>query len=128
MHWMLRVLLGRPTGSKGKAKGRPGRRKRIPVTLRVFWAAVQGFFADSIPRLGASLAYYTLFAIGPIIVISIAVAGAVFGPDAVRGEMVRQIDQLVGRDAAQGVQSLLAAANQDRNGGILATVLGLLTL
>ena len=130
MHWMLRILLGRPTDEKGrKTKSRPGvRRTRVPVVLRVLWSAIRGFFADSVPRLGASLSYYTLFAIGPIIVISLAVAGAVFGPDAVRGEMVRQIDQLVGADAAEGVQSLLAAANRDKNGGIMATVLGVLTL
>jgi membrane protein len=130
MHWMLRILLGRPAATKDRKAARRGaaRKTRMPGILGVFWSAIRAFFADSVPRLGASLSYYTLFAIGPIIVISIAVAGAVFGPDAVRGEMVRQIDQLVGRDAAQGVQSLLAAANRDKSGGILATVLGFLTL
>lgn len=124
MHWMLRLLLGR-SSQKEKKSRQP---IRLPPLLRVFWAAVRSFFSDSVPRLGASLAYYTLFATGPIVMISIAVAGAVFGAEAARGEMVSQIDQLVGREAAQAVQSLLAAAGRNKNGSAIASVLGTVTL
>ena len=57
------------------------------------------------PRLGASLAYYTLFAIAPILLVATAIAGMVFGAEAVRGEIVGQLDQLVGREGALAVQS-----------------------
>lgn len=98
----------------------PLRAKTIP---RMFWTALQAWWYDDAPRLGASLAYYTLFAIAPILIVATAVAGMVFGAEAVRGEIVGQLDQLVGRDGALAVQALLEGASQRRE-GVLATVLG----
>jgi membrane protein len=80
-----------------------------------------------VPRFGASLSYYTLFALAPMLIIAIAVAGAVFGEEAVRGQIVGQIDQLLGTEGARAVQSLLAGARHARS-GVLATVIGGLTL
>jgi membrane protein len=77
-------------------------------------------------RVSASLAYYTLFAIAPVLLVAIAIAGAVFGEEAVRGEIVGQLDELLGRDGAQAVQALLEGARRD-TGDVLATVLGGLT-
>ena len=88
--------------------------------------AAKAWQDDSIPRLGAALAYYTLFAMGPMLVIVIAVAGTVFGPEAARGEIVRQLDGLIGRGGAQAVQNVLAQSGPD-NGSGLATVIGLIT-
>jgi membrane protein len=73
--------------------------------------------------MGASLAYYTLFAIAPILLIATAIAGSVFGAEAARGEIVGQLDHLVGRDGALAVQSLLEGASQ-RRAGMFATVIG----
>ena len=71
------------------------------LTGRALWQVLKrafvGWWNDNVPRLGASLAYYTLFALAPILVIAIGVAGLVFGRDAVRGEIVGQIEGLVGR-------------------------------
>jgi membrane protein len=74
-------------------------------------------------RLGAALAYYSIFSIGPLIVIVIAVAGLIFGQDAVRGEVSAQIQGLLGDTGAQAVQSMLAGASRPRS-GIVATVFG----
>jgi membrane protein len=74
-------------------------------------------------RLGAALAYYSIFSVGPLILISIAVAGLIFGQDAVRGEVSAQIRGLLGDTGAQAVQSMLADASRPRS-GIIATVLG----
>jgi membrane protein len=89
----------------------------------MFGAAGRAWWDDDAPRLGASLAYYTLFAIAPILLVATAIAGMVFGAEAVRGEIVGQLDQLVGREGALAVQSLLEGASQ-RRAGILATVIG----
>lgn len=78
-------------------------------------------------RLGASVAYYTLFAIAPILLIVIAVAGSVFGDAAVRGEVVTQLDGLVGQEGATAIQALLQGAARDRNTP-LATTIGFVTL
>ena len=99
---------------------------RVTPIVRMFATALRAWWDDDAPRLGASLAYYTLFAIAPILVVATAVAGMVFGGDAVRGEIVGQLDQLVGRDGALAVQALLEGASQPRE-GILATVLGSIT-
>ncbi len=93
----------------------------------MFQSALRASWDDNVPRLGASLAYYTLFAIAPVLLVAIAIAGLAFGAEAVRGEIVGQIDQLVGREGAQAVQSLLEGASQ-RRAGHLATIVGSVTL
>ena len=98
---------------------------RAPVILTVFGTALRAWWDDDVPRLGASLAYYTLFAIAPVLLVATAIAGMVFGPEAVRGEIVGQLDQLVGREGALAVQSLLEGASQRRT-GIVATIIGTL--
>lgn len=96
---------------------------RIPGVLRLFWSAVQSFSADKVPRLGAALAYYTLFAIAPVLLVVIAIAGALFGEAAVRGEIVGQIEGVMGREGAVAVQQLLEGAARPREGR-LASIIG----
>jgi membrane protein len=74
-------------------------------------------------RLGAALAYYSIFSIGPLIVIAIAVAGLIFGQDAVRGEVSTQIRGLLGDTGATAIESMLAGASRPTS-GIVATMLG----
>lgn len=84
--------------------------------------AAKGWSSDNVPRLGASLAYYTLFSIGPILLIAIAIAGFVFGPEAVRGEIVQQLQGMVGPDGAKVVQDLVESASLPGRGAIAITV------
>jgi membrane protein len=88
--------------------------------------ALAGWWNDDVPRLGASLAYYTLFALAPILVVAIAIGGLIFGAEAVRGEIVGQIQGLVGRDGAEAVQAMLEGAAK-RSSSIAATVAGVIT-
>lgn len=97
-----------------------------PAMGRIFGAALRAWWDDDAPRLGASLAYYTLFAIAPILIVATAVAGMAFGAEAVRGEIIDQLDRLIGREGARAVQSLLEGASQ-RRAGVVATVLGGIT-
>jgi membrane protein len=97
-----------------------------PDIARIFGFALKAWWDDDAPRLGASLAYYTLFAIAPVLLVATAVAGMAFGAEAVRGEIVGQLDQLVGREGARAVQGLLEGASQ-RRAGILATIFGSVT-
>ncbi len=82
---------------------------------------------DHAPRLAAAMAYYTLFSIAPVLVIAIAVAGLVFGREAVEGQLFGQIQAFVGDTGAEAVQSLVASASKPSS-GIVATVLGVGTL
>jgi membrane protein len=70
---------------------------------------------------GAALAFYTLFSMTPILVLSIAFAGYVFGAEAAQGEIVAQVQGLVGPNGAQVIQALLAAA-RDPDSGLVATL------
>lgn len=70
---------------------------------------------------GAALAFYTLFSMTPILVLAIAFAGYVFGAEAAQGEIVAQVQGLVGPNGAQAIQALLAAA-QDPASGLVATL------
>src|SRR5215210_57621 len=99
---------------------------RAPPIVELFGVALKAWWEDDAMRLGASLAYYTLFAIAPILLVATAIAGMVFGAEAVRGEIVGQLDHLVGREGARAVQSLLEGASQRRT-GMLATLIGSVT-
>ena len=78
-------------------------------------------------RQGAALAYYSIFSIGPVIVIAVAIAGLAFGQEAVKGEVAASIKGTLGDTGAKAVQAMLADASRPRQ-GIVATVLGLGTL
>ena len=78
---------------------------------------------------GAALAFYTLFSITPILILAIAGAGYFFGADAAQGEIISQIEGLVGHNGAQAIQALLAGARNPASGfaaAMMAIVLLLL--
>src|SRR5262249_53433307 len=62
---------------------------------------------DKASRLGAALAYYTVFSIAPLLIIAIGIAGLVFGKAAAKGEIVSQIEKTIGLPAAQAIEEML---------------------
>lgn len=76
---------------------------------------------------GASLAFYTLFSLAPILILAIAIAGYFFGIEAAQGQIIHQMRGLVGPNGAQAIQALLVAAS-DPNSGIMATILAIVFL
>ena len=93
----------------------------------VLWAILCEACADSmkdrVPRLGAALAFYMTFSLAPLLVVVIAIAGAVYGRQAAEGRLISEIATLVGDDAAASLQSLVSAANQ-QGVGLLASIIG----
>lgn len=93
------------------------------------WKLLQETFkawqADKVPLWAAALAYYTAFSLAPLLVIAIAIAGAVFGEEAARGEVVGQIQGLVGKQGAEAIQSMLQNTQQPGSGGVVATAVGI---
>jgi membrane protein len=75
-------------------------------------------------RQGAALAYYSVFSLGPIIVIAIAVAGLLFGQDAVTSQVMSSIKEMLGDTGAKAVEAMLAGASRPA-AGIAATILGI---
>jgi membrane protein len=86
--------------------------------------AAAGWSNHKDSRQGAALAYYSVFSLGPIIVIAIAVAGFFFGSAAVTGQVTGSIKDLLGDTGAKAVQAMLADAGRPREGTI-ASLLGL---
>lgn len=77
---------------------------------------------------GAALAFYTLFSMAPILVLAIAGAGYFFGAEAARGEIIAQLEGLVGRSGALAIQSLLAGARNHASGLSATLIAGVLLL
>jgi membrane protein len=72
---------------------------------------------------GAALAYYSVFSLGPILVIAVAIAGYVFGQDAARGKVELQLAGLLGNVAATAVDAMLVGASKPQQ-GLVATCIG----
>jgi membrane protein len=98
---------------------------REPLELVI--KAVMRWSDDRGPQLGAAIAFYTMFAVAPLLVVAIAIAGAVFGEQAARGQIVGQIEGVVGSGAAHGIEAMIQSAWRQPN-GLWASLLGVLTL
>ncbi len=101
--------------------------KRFWTILRILKRSAHAFNEDDGMKLSASLSYYTIFAIAPFLVIVIAIAGSVFGREAVQGKVYYQIKSLVGQDAAAQVQSIIANV-QLKDHGLWGTLIGAIIL
>jgi len=88
---------------------------------------VSEWIAQDVPRMGAALAFYTFFAISPLFVIVLAIAGFWFGEQAARRELFSQFSGLVGSEGAEAVQALVSAARKPKTGA-WATVIAGITL
>ncbi len=87
---------------------------------------IQAFLADNITALGAALAFYTTVAVAPLLVLSIAMAGIVFGEDDARQQVIWEIERLAGSQASAAVAAVQNPA--DTTTGMLATLLGFGTM
>jgi membrane protein len=83
---------------------------------------------DNALRMGAALAYYTLFSLAPLLVIAIAIAGVVFGAQAVQGQVTGQIQGLIGEDSAKAIQTMIQSAHKPTHSAIAAVIGALLLL
>ena len=89
--------------------------------------SVMAWIDDYAPSMGAAISYYTVFSIAPLMIIVIAVAGFVWGREAVQGEIVGQLSGLLGKEGAQGVQALIESASQPTK-GLVATAISIVVL
>ena len=76
-------------------------------TLILLKESYNGFNDDDGMKLAASLSYYTIFSLPPLLIIIISLSGVFFGADAVKGELFGQIKGLVGSTAAIQIQEII---------------------
>ncbi|HEX7004171.1 MAG TPA: YihY/virulence factor BrkB family protein [Trueperaceae bacterium] len=101
------------------------------VNVSEYWQVlkqtVKEFGEDQAPRLAAALAYYTIFSIAPLLVIVLAIVGFVYGSEEARSQLMSQLQARIGPDAANLIGTMVERTSQ-QGGGILATVIGIVTL
>lgn len=95
--------------------------------LHLAKCSYQAWSNDYASSMGAAIAFYTVFSIAPLLIIVIAVAGFIWGEDAVRGEVIHQLGGLVGSEGAQSVQTLIRSADKPTQ-GITATIVSVAVL
>lgn len=89
--------------------------------------AFNGFMNDLALKYSASLAYYTIFSLAPLLLLVISIAGLVFGKDASQGRVFYEINGLVGNDAAKQVQDMIKSLEMSGKSTI-SVIIGMVTL
>lgn len=104
--------------------------------LRAFrWADIRALLYESASewsrqkgsRLGASLAFYTLLSVAPLLLLAVSIGGLVFGHRIAESQLVQELEALIGPQGSHGLEALLSSV-QNRAHGILATLAGLIAL
>jgi membrane protein len=95
--------------------------------LQLFREAWSEFTRDKAQRLAAALAYYTIFSIAPLLVISVAVAGLIFGKSQAQAQIITELRSLFGPAGGKAIQEMLEAAAKPKESKV-AIVLGFATL
>jgi membrane protein len=101
--------------------------EKARVAYRLIKETVADWSADEAPRLAASLAYYTVLSLAPLLVLAVSMASVVFGEEAARGEIAAELSRVVGPEAGEGIQSLIAHANRPESGSF-STIIGVVVL
>ncbi|MDB6030240.1 MAG: ribonuclease, partial [Verrucomicrobiales bacterium] len=98
--------------------------------MKSAWNIIKGtvseFSEDNVLRLSAALAYYSIFSLGPLLVIMVGVAGLVLGESSVQSQVKEQLQSFLGPQSAGVVESMMQ--NQSKGGGLWATIIGIVTL
>lgn len=99
--------------------------------MRRLWPVVKAaglnFIEDDALSRGASIAYYTIFSLGPVLLIVVAMVGLFFGHAAAEGAIVNQLSGLMGTQSAALVQNMVESAAKTR-ASVIATAIGIVTL
>ncbi len=125
-----RLLLAQLCGNENAAEVAVFRNVTVlrwPQLVQLVKSTFTAWSDDNIPRLGASLAYYTALSLAPLVVVVLGVAGLAFGKQAVQGELIWEIQSTVGTDGAAFIQQLIQSASHAQS-GIIATMLAVIAL
>jgi len=99
---------------------------KFKIFMKVFRGATTNFIDDNGLKLSASLSYYTIFAVAPMILMVMALAGIFLGTEAVQGKIYGQINGLVGNSTALEIQNIIKNIQQTHHttaGSIVGVVI-----
>lgn len=101
------------------------------ISFKGIWTVLKnsfsGFSNDNVTKLSASLAYYTMFSMGPLLVMIIALCGIFLGRDAIEGKVYEQLQGFLGHDTALQLQQIIKNAFISGKGK-LAIIIGSISL
>lgn len=121
-------------GTEVSTRAGGARRYRKPLTA-FRWCDIKALLVDSFSRwnkhnatrLGASLAFYSLLSLAPLLLVLVSIVGLAFGHSTAQRQTVQQVQQLVGPAAGKAVAAFLQGSGNTTH-GIIATIVGLITL
>src|SRR3954463_16196134 len=101
-----------PGDASGASGGPASRETEVPFgkAWRILVNAFNGWLDDRAASMGAAIAFYTLFSMAPMLLLIIAIAGLVFGPDAARGALMGELEGMMGHEGAAALQAMIASA------------------
>jgi len=100
---------------------------KLKLSWRILRRTGENFSEDNCMKLAASLSYYTIFAVAPLLIIIISLVGSLYGRDAVQGKVYEEIRTLVGSEAALQIQEIIANVQNSHNTTI-GTIIGIIIL
>ncbi len=123
-----------PGGTEVATAAGGARRYRKPLAS-FRWCDIKSLVSESLdgwsdhnaPRLGASLAFYTLLSLAPLLLVVISIVGLVFGHTAAEQDILQEVQRVVGRAGANATRAFFEGSRNTTH-GIIATVAGLITL
>lgn len=101
--------------------------KKLKETGSLIAETYNELLDDKVYKMTAALSYYTLLSLSPLLLIAISIAGLIFGDEAARGQIVIELENLIGRSGAEVVQSLLENSSQEFT-GIVTTIISLVII
>ena len=101
--------------------------KFLKYAWRILHRTGENFSEDNCLKLAASLSYYTIFAVAPLLIIIISIVGSFFGRDAVEGKVYTEMQTLVGSAAALQIQQIIVNVERSHN-TVISTAIGIVIL
>ncbi|MBW3599626.1 MAG: YihY/virulence factor BrkB family protein, partial [Planctomycetes bacterium] len=94
----------------------------------LFKATFREFSEDECTSMAAALAYYTALSMPPLLVIIVTVAGWIWGPEAVRGQIQDQVTSVVGQGGWEQIRTMMDNAGKQQSQGVMATAVSVVLL
>ena len=116
---------GQPVTNKAGER-EDGRKVVGPGLWLALKAAATDWSAHKSAKAGAAIAYYSIFSLGPLIVVVISIAALIFGREDVQREVTQAIGGLLGDKGAESVNTMLSAAGEPSE-GLFASIIGTVT-
>ena len=99
----------------------------VRTTAHLLKKSLDDFIKNDGPRMSAALAYYAAFSLAPLLLIAVAIAGAFFGDEAVRGALNEELSRAMGPSAAHVVEDMVAHARKPAD-NLLVSAIGITLL